>query len=181
MKSRVLGLALPLRLSTTSRMPSMPCIPSSSSVVNASSMPLDAKSKLSASARSDSASISSGSLEMGSRRCPPLIRRDLWNVGGSLGFETRDLDHLGPLLDLFGDELVEVGGRTGQRSATQAGELCSHFGVGEARVDFLGQFANNFCWRAHRCANADPVARLVSRQEFSNCRNIRQCCGAHGG
>ena len=39
-------------------------MPFSSSVVNGSSMPLDAKSKLSASASSDSASISSGSLEM---------------------------------------------------------------------------------------------------------------------
>ena len=39
-------------------------MPASSCVVNGSSMPLDAKSKLSASASSDSASISSGSLEM---------------------------------------------------------------------------------------------------------------------
>jgi hypothetical protein len=54
--------------------------------------------------------------------------------------KARDLDHLGPLLDLFGDQLAEVGGRSGQWCATQVGELCSHFGVGEARVDFYQQF-----------------------------------------
>ena len=64
MKSRALGLVLPEVFSTPSRMPSMPCMPCSSSVVSGSSMPLAAKSKFSPSASSDSASISSGSLSI---------------------------------------------------------------------------------------------------------------------
>ena len=42
MKSRVLGLVLPDVLSTPSRMPIMPCMPWSSSVLSGSSMPLAA-------------------------------------------------------------------------------------------------------------------------------------------
>src|ERR1700738_1085910 len=47
MKSRVLGLVLPLVRSTPSRMPIMPCMPPSSSDVSGSSMPFAAKAKFS--------------------------------------------------------------------------------------------------------------------------------------
>ena len=58
------GIFLAEALTTRSRMPCRPDISSSSSAVNASSMPFFAKSKLSASDNSDSASISSGSFSI---------------------------------------------------------------------------------------------------------------------
>ena len=61
MNSRTVGLALPLSVSTRSRIVCMPEKLASSSSVNGSSRPFEAKSKFSASDSSDSWSISSGS------------------------------------------------------------------------------------------------------------------------
>src|SRR5260370_1142613 len=65
MKSRVVGLVLPLVFSTPSRIPSMPCMPCNSSVVSGSSMPLPPKSKFSPSANSESASLVIEPLDLG--------------------------------------------------------------------------------------------------------------------
>src|SRR5262245_66224208 len=64
----------------------------------------------------------------------------LWNVGRGpplLRLDVGRSDHLAPLLDLFGDELGEVGGRARKRSATQIGKPRLRFGVGEGRVELL--------------------------------------------
>src|SRR5262249_22359968 len=70
------------------------------------------------------------------RARPNLLRLD---VGRS--------DHLAPLLDLFGDELGEVGGRARKHSATKIGKPRLHFGVGEGRVDLLIELVDDLSRR----------------------------------
>src|SRR5262249_7191008 len=90
MNSRTVGFFLPLARTTQSRMACRPEIADISSSVNASSMPLVEKSKLSASDKSESASISSGSLSMRAHLSSASILRS-----GHGGDQMRDLDVFG--------------------------------------------------------------------------------------
>src|SRR5262249_31350811 len=63
----------------------------------------------------------------------------LWNISprsrGSLRLDAGELDHLGPLLGSFGDQLTEVGGRARKRRAAQVGKLRLDFRVGERGIN----------------------------------------------
>src|SRR5207302_10683871 len=79
----------------------------------------------------------------------------------------RGLDHLAPLLGFVGDELPEVGGRAGQRCATQLGKPRLDLGVGEARVDLPVELIDNLEGRVPGCDNAEPNARLVTGHKIA--------------
>src|SRR5262245_34146306 len=49
------------------------------------------------------------------RNTPP---HTIWGGPGSLCLDVCTTDHLGPLLDFFGDESAKIGGRTCQNDAT---------------------------------------------------------------
>jgi hypothetical protein len=51
--------------------------------------------------------------------------------------DTSKLDHFGPLLDLIGDALAEVGRRAGSHCDAQVGKPCLELGVGKGCVDLL--------------------------------------------
>jgi hypothetical protein len=72
-----------------------------------------------------------------------------------------ELDHLAPLLGLISDELPEVGGRAGKRSAAHVGNPRVDLRVGETRVDFLVEHVDDFNGRVFRRADTLPRARLV--------------------
>src|SRR5258707_12906674 len=91
MNARTVGFLLPLARTTRSRIACRPEIAAISSSVNASSMPLVEKSKLSASERSESASISSGSLLM----TPHLSSASILLAAATVLIKMRDLDLLG--------------------------------------------------------------------------------------
>src|SRR5215813_430839 len=107
MNSRTVGFFFPLARTTRSRIACRPEIAAISSSANASSIPLVEKSKLSASERSESASISSGSLSMRAHLSSASIL--LAAATGHLRLESRivaladrnvrvdDEDHLAPL------------------------------------------------------------------------------------
>src|ERR1700692_3877565 len=60
---------------------------------------------------------------------------------GSFRLDTRELDHLGPLLGFVGDELCVVGGRTGEYRAAKVGNPRLHRRIGKASVDFPVSFS----------------------------------------
>src|SRR5262245_42833352 len=92
----------------------------------------------------------------------------------SLGLDVRESDHLGPFLDLGGDELTEVVGRPDRHRAAEVRKLHFHFGIAETGADFIIKLSDDirrrFFWRA----NAEPSGRFVARQELTYCRNVRQ-------
>src|ERR1700689_3918408 len=55
----------------------------------------------------------------------------------SLRLDVRELDHLGPFLGFIGDELAQIGRRTGEWHGAQSGKPRLQRGVGEAGIDRL--------------------------------------------
>src|SRR5262249_22362156 len=74
----------------------------------------------------------------------------------------------------LGDELAEVGRRADKRCASEVSEPRLDFGIGEGRVDLLVELVDDLSWRGLGCADAEPIACLVSRQELPHARDVRQ-------
>src|SRR5262249_40096448 len=55
----------------------------------------------------------------------------------SVDFGAGELDHLGPLLCICGDECAEVGGRACKHRVAEVGDPRLHAGISEARVDLF--------------------------------------------
>src|SRR5262245_3129469 len=83
-------------------------------------------------------------------------------------------DHLAPLLGFLGDELGEVGGREREHLATEIGKPRLDFRIGEAGVDLRIELVNNVGGRVLGRADAEPLARLIARHEFSHNWDARQ-------
>src|SRR5215471_18850978 len=70
----------------------------------------------------------------------------------SLRLDVGGADHLAPLFGFGGNELSEVGGRTGKGYGTQIGEPRLHLRIGERGVDRLVQLGDDLnrrvLWRA---------------------------------
>src|SRR5262249_18938518 len=90
----------------------------------------------------------------------------------SFRLDTRELDHLAPLLGVIGDELAEVGGSAWKCSGTQLGEPRLHLGIGESRVDLLVELVDDLGRRGLRCADAEPETRFVARHELTHSRHV---------
>src|SRR5262245_33765518 len=84
------------------------------------------------------------------------------SLSASLRLDVRGPDHLAPLLDLFGDELGEVGGRARKHSATKIGKPRLHFGVGEGRIDLLIELLDDLSRRILGRTKARPRASFVA-------------------
>src|SRR5262245_66191036 len=85
---------------------------------------------------------------------------------GSLHFDARGLDHLGPLFDLVGNEFSEFGGCQGHRLKAQANKARLHIGFGDDGIDLLVELFDNLRGCALRRTDAVPTAGLVARQKF---------------
>src|SRR5262249_58937003 len=95
----------------------------------------------------------------------PFAERDLWNMdwaAASVRLDVEGLDHLAPLLGFIGDMLAEVGGRTRKHRAAEVSEMGLHFRVVESRVNFLVELVNNLRRGVLGCADALPLARLLT-------------------
>src|SRR5262249_25676439 len=71
----------------------------------------------------------------------------LWNieqVRRSVDFRARELDHLGPLLCICGDECAEVCGRACKHHVAEVGDPRLHPGIGEVRIDLLVELVDDF-------------------------------------
>src|SRR6516162_6282968 len=107
-----------------------------------------------------------------------LVQRGLWNIPAavqqSLGLRAGELDDLPPLLGIVSDELAEVGGRARKDRATQVGKPRFQPRRGEACIDLRIEFRDDLGRRVLRRAEANPLTRLETRHEITECRDIRQ-------
>src|SRR5215831_8238400 len=107
---------------------------------------------------------------------PPFVERRLWNIdsgSASVRLDVEGPDDLAPLFAVVSDELAEIGGRANECRAAELGEPRLDFGIGEAGVNGLIELVNNLRRRVLRRTDPKPLARLVTRHEFAQCRNIR--------
>src|ERR1700730_18521707 len=88
--------------------------------------------------------------------------------------DPRELDHLGPLLDIVGNELGEARGRTCKHSVAKVGKPRHDYGISEACVDFCVKPADNLSWGILGCAKTIPSADLKARQELAHSRDVWQ-------
>src|SRR5262245_57943678 len=95
-------------------------------------------------------------------------------IAGSIRFDARELDHLGPFLGFLGNQLSKVDGRTPNYYAAQIGNACSKLGISEACIDLCIQVIDDLRRCGFWCAEAEPVARFIPRHEFTNRRSVRQ-------
>src|ERR1700730_15240320 len=79
---------------------------------------------------------------------------------------TGELDHFGPFLGFFGDELTEVGGRTGLHYAAEISEPCPRLGVSQRSVDLPVEPVDNLGGWVPGRTYAEQRACLVARHEF---------------
>src|SRR5262252_769452 len=92
----------------------------------------------------------------------------------SVDFGAGELDHLGPLLCICGDECAEVGGRACKHGVAEVGDPRLHAGISEARVDLPVELVDD----RRRCipGRADPLpaSSLVARDEVAYGRDVWQ-------
>src|SRR5262249_37150616 len=85
---------------------------------------------------------------------------------GSLRLDARELDHLGPFVDVFGDELGELVGRVRRhRHGAEIGEPLLDVRVEHRRVGLLVERRDDLARRAPWNAETDPARRLVALED----------------
>src|SRR5215472_3154655 len=102
-------------------------------------------------------------------------RTELWNVRRrSLRLNARELHHLGPFLNVLGDELAELGGRTCKRRVAKVCKPRFHRGIGKNGIDLFVEFLDDIggciLWRP----DTQPRARIVARQKIAQRWDVRQ-------
>ena len=80
--------------------------------------------------------------------------------------DARELHHLGPFLNVFGDELAELGGRTCKRRVAKVCNPRFHRGIGENSIDLLVEFLDDIGGRILWRADTQPRARIIARQKI---------------
>src|SRR5712692_8252086 len=93
----------------------------------------------------------------------------------SLRLDARELDHLGPFVDIFGDELGELGRRARQnRYGAEISEPLLDVRVENRRVGLLVERRDDLRRRAPGDTETDPASRLVALEEAVDRRHVRQ-------
>src|SRR5262249_7279988 len=80
----------------------------------------------------------------------------------SLRLNARQLHHLGPFLNVLGDELPELGGRTCKRRVAKVCNPRFHRGIGKNGIDLLVEFLDDIGRCIHWRADTQPRARIVA-------------------
>src|SRR5215467_8123059 len=112
-----------------------------------------------------------------------MERYGTFGSAASIRLGPSELDHLGPLLGFGGNELGEVGGRTGKHCSTKVGKPRLQLGIDKARVDLPVELIDDLGGRFLGRANALQRARLVASHEVAYGRDVwqylRTRCGRH--
>src|SRR5215831_20641992 len=87
-------------------------------------------------------------------------------VRGSVRPDARELHHLGPFLNVLGDELAELGGRTCKPRVAKVCNPRFHRGIGENSIDLLVEFLDDIGGRILWRADTQPRARIIARQKI---------------
>src|SRR6516162_5476797 len=108
----------------------------------------------------------------------PAIRRtaimEYPRFPASVRFDAGELDHLGPLLRIGGDERAEVGGRVCKHRVAEVSDTRFHPGIGEARIDLRVELADDLGGRIPGSADPLPACSLVARNKVAYGRYVRQ-------
>src|SRR5262245_64942781 len=80
---------------------------------------------------------------------------------GSFWLDAGELNHLGPFLGLIGDELAEIGRRTGEHGTTKLGKPRLDLGIGECGVGVPVELVDDGRGRSLGGGGDAPVAVLV--------------------
>src|SRR5215472_3617294 len=83
-------------------------------------------------------------------------------------------DYLRPFVGFFGEELAVLGRRERERGVAEVGNPRPDPGIGEASVDLPVELIDNSGGCVPGCAEADPAASLIPRQEFGDGGDVRQ-------
>src|SRR5215470_13121383 len=86
-----------------------------------------------------------------------------------------ELDYFAPLLGIVSDELAEVRDRAGKYHAPKVGKPRLQLGISEPRIDLAIELINDLGRRVFGRTEANPLARLETRHEIANGRDIREC------
>src|SRR6516162_6324976 len=93
----------------------------------------------------------------------------------SLRLDACELDHLGPFVDIFADELGElVRGVRGHRYRAEIGEPLLDVRIEHRRVGLLVERRDDLGRCAHGNAETDPAGRFVALEEAVDRRHVRQ-------
>src|SRR5260370_12356930 len=76
------------------------------------------------------------------------------------------MDHLAPLVGIFGKELSKFGRRKRKGGAAQLAKPRLKLGIGEACIDLLVELVHDLGGRGPGRGDAEPNPRLLSPQEF---------------
>src|SRR5215471_2517349 len=93
---------------------------------------------------------------------------------GLLRLDARELHHLGPFLNVLGDELAELSGRTCKRRVAKVCKPRFHRGIGENGIDLLVELLDDIGRCIHWCGDTQPRARIVARQKIAQRWDVRQ-------
>ena len=100
--------------------------------------------------------------------------KDFVSASQSTRLGARKLYHLAPFLSFISHELSEIGSGAAKHCAAKVGKPRLYLGVGEARVDLVIEPVDDLAGCVPGCADAEPTARLVTRQELAHARDVRQ-------
>src|SRR5262249_38464766 len=96
----------------------------------------------------------------------------------SIRLSPRELDHLGPLLNVVGDVPSKVGRRASEQGRTaEVGKLSPDLWIGESSVDLIVNLHDDFNGRCTRGADTERPGDLVTRQEIANGGHVGQRLG----
>src|SRR6516225_6438894 len=100
--------------------------------------------------------------------------------GGLLRLDIREPDHLPPLLSLPGDVFTELARRAREGGAAKISNPRFDRSVGKSGIDLMIEPLDDPLGRVFRRGNADPLACLEVRHEFTYCRSFWQQFGTGG-
>src|SRR5262245_28757947 len=96
-------------------------------------------------------------------------------VRRSLGLCAGELDYFAPLLGIISDELAEVRDRAGKYHAPKVGKPRLQLGISKPRIDLAIELINDLGRGVFGRTETNPLARLETRHEIANGRDIREC------
>src|SRR5262249_23367419 len=91
-----------------------------------------------------------------------------------LSLDVGSPDHLGPFLNLFGDELAEVSGRAGDQRAAELEQPRLELRILERCVDLSVEHVDDPDRRCLRRTDAEQRGGIVARNEVAHGRDVRQ-------
>ena len=102
-------------------------------------------------------------------------RKNVGTCPGSLRLDARELDHPGPFVDVFGDELGELVRRVRRhRDCAEISEPLLDVRVEHRRVGLSVERRDDLRRCALGDAETDPASRLVALEEAVDRRYVRQ-------